>query len=132
MGHEHRKQSTQPQRKKPRRGAVTLPHIRGVTERVQRAAQKHRVSTPVEPHVKLRQLLVHPKDKIDQNNECDEIPCCSCNKTYIGETGRPFYTRKKEDPRERDKEPDKRHLGKDIGTQSKATVRNAGLWKRWK
>lgn len=57
-------------------------------------------------HTKLIQLLVHPKDKIEQNKKCNviyEIPCKSCNKTYIGETGR-TYTRKKEHQKERENE----------------------------
>lgn len=45
-------------------GMVTLPYVRGVTERIQRAMRKHNISTPVKPHVKLRQILVHRKDKI--------------------------------------------------------------------
>ena len=55
----------------------------------------------------MRQILVHPKDKITQEKKCDviyEIPCQSCNKTYIGETGRMFSTRKKEHQKECEKE----------------------------
>ena len=52
---------------------VTLPYVKGVTEHVQRAMCKHRIVTPVKPHVKLRQLLVHPTDKISSDNECDII-----------------------------------------------------------
>lgn len=88
-------------------GMVILPYVRGVTERVQRAMRKHRISTPVKPHVKMRQLLVHPKDQIPPEKKCDviyEIPCQSCNKTYIGETGRQFSTRKKEHQKECEKE----------------------------
>ncbi len=68
------------------RGAVTLPYIRGVTECIQRVMKKHQINTPIKPYIKLRQLLVHPKDKIEQHNRCNviyEIPCKSCNKTYI-------------------------------------------------
>ncbi len=61
--------------------------------------KKHHTSTQVKPHMELRQLLVDPKDKINQDNTCEvmyEIPCSSCNKTYIGETGRSFSTQQKE------------------------------------
>ena len=88
-------------------GMVTLPYIRGITERIQRAMQKHRISTPVRPHLKLRQILVHPKDQIPPDKKCDviyEIPCLTCNKTYIGESGRQFCTRKKEHQKECEKE----------------------------
>ena len=86
---------------------VTLPYIRGVTERIQRAMRKHNINTPVKPHTKLRQLLVKPKDKIKPENKCNviyEIPCLSCNNTYIGETGRSFATRKQEHKKECEKE----------------------------
>ncbi|XP_048120771.1 uncharacterized protein LOC125308359 [Alosa alosa] len=88
-------------------GMVTLPYVRGVTERVQRAMRKHHIITPVKPHIKLRQILVHPKDQIPPEKKCDviyEIPCLTCNKMYIGETGRQFGTRKKEHQKECEKE----------------------------
>ena len=88
-------------------GIVTLPYIRGITERIQRAMQKHRICTPVRPHIKLRQILVHPKDQIPPDKKCDviyEIPCLTCKKTYIGESGRQFCTRKKEHQKECEKE----------------------------
>ena len=69
--------------------------------------QKHRICTPVRPHIKLRQILVHPKDQIPPDKKCDviyEIPCLTCKKTYIGESGRQFCTRKKEHQKECEKE----------------------------
>ena len=89
---------------------VILPYVRGVTERIQRAMRKHHISTPVRPHVKMRQILVHPKDQTPPEKKCDviyEIPCKTCNKTYIGETGRSFGTRKKEHQKECEKETSK-------------------------
>ncbi|XP_060765135.1 uncharacterized protein LOC132873505 [Neoarius graeffei] len=85
--------------KQEHRGVVTLPYIRGITERIQRAMRKYNINTPVKPHTTLRQILVHPKDRIHPDNRCNtiyEIPCQLCNKTYIGETGRSFNTRKNE------------------------------------
>ena len=44
-------------------------------------------------------MLVHPKDKIDIDNVTGcvyEIPCHNCERSYIGEAGRLFVTRKKE------------------------------------
>ncbi len=84
---------------------VTLPYIRGITECVQRAMQKHHINTPIKPlpHLRLQQVLVHPKDQIDTEKKCDviyEIPCLSCNNRYIGETGRMFGIRKKEHQKE--------------------------------
>lgn len=103
------KSKTKP-KSKPQTGnkdIVTLPYIRGITEPLQRAMRKYNINTVVKPYTKLRQLLVHPKDKIEQDKKCNviyEIPCKSCNKTYVGETGRSFNTRKKEYQKECEKE----------------------------
>ena len=69
---------------------------KGVTEQVQKVMCKYSIQGPVKPHLKLRNLLVHPKDKIEPGNKCNviyELPCKLCDKTYIGETGRMFKTR---------------------------------------
>lgn len=66
----------------------SLPYIPRVIEPIQRAMKKHQIHTAVKLYSKLRQLLVHPKDNIEQNKKCNviyKIPCQSCNKTYIGE-----------------------------------------------
>lgn len=50
----------------------------------------HKVATELTP--------VHPKGNMDLERKCDaiyEIPCLSCNKTYIGEKGRMFAQEKK-------------------------------------
>nr|XP_049602429.1 uncharacterized protein LOC125984529 isoform X1 [Syngnathus scovelli]XP_049602430.1 uncharacterized protein LOC125984529 isoform X1 [Syngnathus scovelli] len=103
---------TQGKRKKQTRkqepsGMVILPYVRGITERIKRAMNKHNITTPIKPHTTLRQILVHPKDKVNTDNKCNsiyEIPCKSCNKSYIGETGRNFITRKIEHKKECEKE----------------------------
>lgn len=71
---EHKKpEKTKLKTKTEHRGIVTLPYFRGTTERIQRAMKKYHINTPVKPFKKLRQLLVHPKDKINPNNKCDII-----------------------------------------------------------
>ncbi|CAL8370658.1 unnamed protein product [Boreogadus saida] len=52
---------------------VTLPYIRDVTEKVQRAMKKHLISTPVKPHIKLWQVFVHPKDRLQPEKKCDSL-----------------------------------------------------------
>ena len=42
-------------------------------ERVQKVMRKHRIQAPVKPHLKLRNLLVHPNDKIETGNKCNVI-----------------------------------------------------------
>jgi len=54
------------------------------------------IQTITKPWRKLRSFLVKPKDKLhkDQKEEVVyEIPCGSCDATYIGETGRTVATR---------------------------------------
>ena len=54
----------------------------------------------------IRNVLVHPKDKRDPLQTAEavyEIPCKSCSKSYIGETGRLLSTRLTEHKSEADK-----------------------------
>ena len=75
---------------------VTLPYVKGVTEPVQRILKHHEIATSVRPHQNIRRILVHPKDKVENSKKIEcvyQIPCKSCNHTYIGKTGRTFGTR---------------------------------------
>ena len=88
---------------------VVQPYIKGTTEAIQRVLKKHGIGTSVRPYQTLRQLLVHPKDKIDSKDKSEvvyQIPCKICNKSYIWETGRKFDTRLKEHKTETDKDKD--------------------------
>ena len=58
--------------------------------------KKHGFATSLKPHRTIRRELVHPKDKRDPLQSAEavyEVPCDSCDKTYIGETGRLLSTR---------------------------------------
>ena len=51
------------------------------------------------PHTTLRRLLVHPKDKVELEEQGElvyQIPCKNCVAEYIGETGRLLKTRLEE------------------------------------
>ena len=50
------------------RGVVTFPYVHSFTEKIQRIFTKHRVATVVKPQTTLRQVLVHPMDKVDKQN----------------------------------------------------------------
>ena len=50
------------------RGVVTVPYVHSFTEKIQRIFTKHRVATVVKPQTTLRQVLVHPMDKVDKQN----------------------------------------------------------------
>ena len=75
---------------------MTVPYVHSFTEKIQRIFTKHRVATVVKPQTTLRQVLVHPKDKVEKQKKAGvvyKIPCRQCEKVYIGETGRQLRTR---------------------------------------
>ncbi len=85
---------------------VVLPYVKGLTEKLTRIFRKHKISTAVKPHQTLRNILVHPKDKIEDSKKCGvvyRISCKNCPKQYIGETGRQLGVRINEHQNEADK-----------------------------
>ncbi|CAH3162664.1 unnamed protein product [Porites evermanni] len=86
-------------------GVVTVPYVHSFTKKIQHIFTKHRVATVVKPQTTLRQVLVHPKDKVDKQKKAGvvyKIPCNQSEKTEIlyfsptqsiGETGRQLGTR---------------------------------------
>uniref|UniRef100_A0A1A8IEJ6 GIY-YIG domain-containing protein n=1 Tax=Nothobranchius kuhntae TaxID=321403 RepID=A0A1A8IEJ6_NOTKU len=109
---EQPKQRTRnPERQEPK-PVITLPYIRGITEKIRATMKKHNINTPTKPYTTVRNRLVHPKDKISAGFKCGvvyEIPCKLCNKTYIGETGRQLNTRTIEHRKECEKETSRKH-----------------------
>ena len=60
---------------------------------------KHKIATSIKPHQTLRNILVHPKDKIkteDKSGVVYRVSCKNCDQVYIGETGRKLSIRTKE------------------------------------
>lgn len=85
------------------RGMITISYVKEVSEPMEWILRKHNIATAIRPHVTLRKLLVHPKDKVDDHSKTDcvyKIPCKSCAKVYIVETGRKFGTRLSEHKKE--------------------------------
>ena len=75
------------------KGMVVIPYV-------------EEVKTGVKPHRTLRNMLVHPKDKRDPSQTAEaiyEISCKNCPKSYVGETGRLFRTRRFEHKTETEK-----------------------------
>ena len=108
------------------RGRVNLPYVAGVTERIQRALKKRGIETPVRPHRTLRNVLVHPKDKIEDDKKCGvvyHVPCLNCDNVYIGETGRKLQIRIKEHKDECDKK------NSTIKTRSKSITEDTSEFK---
>ena len=76
------------------KGVVTVPYVHSFTEKIQRIFTKHRVATVVKPQTTLRQVLVHPRDKVEKQKKAGvvyKIQCSQCEKVYIGETGRQLW-----------------------------------------
>ena len=110
------------------KGLVVIPYIEGLTERLSRVYKKHGFSTAMKPYITLRRMLVHPKDKRDPLQTADsmyEIPCKSCSKTYIGETGRIFKTRLSEHQKEAEKQSAKNFTRSQRKTSSSETFKSA-------
>ena len=60
------KELRKPVRKKElkSRGMVTIPYVKGLSESFSRILKTYRICTAVRPHTTLRNLLVHPKDRM--------------------------------------------------------------------
>ena len=70
-----------------------------------RILKTYRIGTAVRPHTTLINLLVHPKDRISDEEKPElvyKIPCKNCERVYVGETGRPLAARVKEHRKEAD------------------------------
>jgi len=80
------------------RGMVTVPYVKGLSEAFSRILKTYRICTAVRPHTTLRNLLVHPKDRISDEEKPKvvyKILCKNCERVYVGETGRPLGARVK-------------------------------------
>ena len=85
---------------------VVLPYIEGTTDKLSRILRKHNIFTAFKPHRTFRNILVHPKDKINKEERCGVvygIPCRNCEFIYVGETSRQLKTRIAEHKDEVDK-----------------------------
>jgi len=52
------------------RGMVTIPYVKGLSGAFSWILKTYRICTAVRPHTTLRNLLVHPKDRIsDEENQ---------------------------------------------------------------
>ncbi len=99
------KQGKRPEKSEKSRGMVVIPYVAGLSESFERVMRKHKIATAMKPHTTMKQLLVHPKDKAEIGEVGQivyEIPCQSCDASYVGETGRLFKNRLHEHKSEAD------------------------------
>jgi len=55
------------------RGMVTVPHVKGLSEAFSRILKTYRICTAVRPHSTLRNLLVHSKDRISDEEKPEVV-----------------------------------------------------------
>jgi predicted GIY-YIG superfamily endonuclease len=77
-------------------GTLRIPHITGVTNKIQRIMRKHNIKTTTTVNNTLYKQLVRKKPEetqMDKSNVVYQIKCKDCDKSYIGETKRPLKRR---------------------------------------
>ena len=87
------------------KGMVVVPYVKGLSEAFVRILKSHGITTTNHPHQTLRNFVVHPKDKVkdeEKTNLIYRVPCKNCSSSYVGETGRKFGLRIKEHKKEVD------------------------------
>ena len=52
-------------------GMVPLPYVKGVTEPVQGILKHCEIATSVRPHQNIERVVVHSKDKVEDNTNTD-------------------------------------------------------------
>ena len=80
-------------------GSVSLPYIKGCSERISRVLKRFNIKSHFKPLNKLSKIFGLPKDPVEQNKKCGvvyEVPCGDCDKVYVGQTGNSLETRLKQ------------------------------------
>ncbi len=74
-----------------KRGYISLPYIGHCSDAIARTIRKAGVAVHLRPYNSIRSRLVHPKDKVTNNEKAGlvyHIKCGDCDATYVGETER--------------------------------------------
>ena len=80
----------------PTSRCVTLPYCAGLSEKLTRIFRKHDTRVGLKPEQTVKGILVKPKDRTPQDQQCGaiyKITCAECDAFYIGESGRQLNTR---------------------------------------
>ena len=73
-----------------------MPYVKGLSEAFARILKSHGIATANCPHRTLRNFVVHPKDKVKDEEKTElvyRVPCKNCSSSYVGEIGRKFGLR---------------------------------------
>ena len=75
---------------------IVLPYVSGISDAIKQILLSAKVKVYFKPNCTLRQLLVQVKDPtpmMQTSGVVYSIPCRSCSKVYVGQTGRQLQTR---------------------------------------
>ena len=75
---------------------LVIPYMAGVSVKIKRIFGKHHIPEFFKPTNRLRQRLIHPKDrtpKHKRSNVVYAIQCNECSELYVGETEQPLHRR---------------------------------------
>ena len=78
------------------KGMVVMPYVKGLSEAFARILKSHGIATANRPHRTLRNFVVHPKDKVKDEEKTEliyRVPCKNCSSSYVGETGMQMFCR---------------------------------------
>jgi len=81
------------------KGMVVVPYVKGLSEAFARILKCHGIGTANRPHLTLWNFVVHPKDRVKDEEKTElinRVPCKNCSSSYVGETDRKFGLRIKE------------------------------------
>ena len=94
----HEKKKSEMEEAKEYRGVVSIPYLKGLSEKFKRITEKHGIRTTFRQGRKLKQLKVRVQHPLGNKRKAVvyKIPCGCERAVYIGETYRQFETRKKE------------------------------------
>ena len=70
--------------------------MKGLSEAFARILKSHGIATANRPHRTLRYFVVHPKNKVRDEEKTEliyRVPCKYCSSSYVVETGRKFGLR---------------------------------------
>ena len=80
-----------------------LPYVKGVSKALRQVFHCHGVVMAMKPHLTLKRMLVHSKDKRTPQKNAGvvyQVPCKDCPCEYTGETERRYGVREKEHQRD--------------------------------
>ena len=75
------------------KGMVVVPYVKGLSKAFARILKSHGIVRANCPHRTLRNFVVHPKDKVKDEEKTElicRVPCKNCSSSYVGETCRKF------------------------------------------